>query len=434
MKWSARADGRLVEAVIAAFTDPPECSYERLSICKEQAWIRSYHWLDASGMTLYFLDRIETLGIQKSVPATTLARFKQNLEDNRNRNSVMYEEFVSINQAFQGAGIQYANLKGFTLSPECCPDPSLRCQLDLDFLVDGNQLDLCREILSRTGYLLTAATEQTWEFKAGDSTPSSIDDLYKPQKQRSVELHFTFPGSSQEQSYRDRRLDRLTWRLWNGHAFPVLSPTDQFIAQALHLYGHICSPWTRLSWFLEYRHYLLARYDDKILLADIKQQSTFHRHSDIAIGLATLLSSRFFGANAPAELNAWTLDALPAPAKLWADQYGRRSLLADFPGTKLYLLLQEELTSDDGAWRVKKRRSLLPLHSAPKITLAKLDDDLWARLRGKIYQARFNVSRARFHVIEGLRYIHESIRWRGLLHTLNITNALAGRQPTSDES
>ena len=66
----------------------------------------------------------------------------------------MLVEFASLNQSFQRAGLAYVNLKGFSLSPESCPRPELRCQQDFDFLLDGTQLDLCRRILSKTGYEL----------------------------------------------------------------------------------------------------------------------------------------------------------------------------------------------------------------------------------------------------------------------------------------
>ena len=54
MRWSASADRRVVEAVVATFCDPAERSHSRLATFKYHDWVRSYHWLDASGMALYF--------------------------------------------------------------------------------------------------------------------------------------------------------------------------------------------------------------------------------------------------------------------------------------------------------------------------------------------------------------------------------------------
>jgi Uncharacterised nucleotidyltransferase len=430
MRWSSRADSRIVEAVISSFVEPAERSYERLSAFEKLAWLRSYHWLDASGMSLYFLDHVMDLGIENALPSEILARLQQNLADNRNRTSDMYEEFTCINQAFQQASVQYSNLKGFTLSPESCPDPTLRCQLDLDFLVDASQLSICREILSGLGYVLAAATATTWEFKAGASVLSSISDLYKSKPQRSVELHFISSTHAPHQLGRDERLDRLSWRSWSGYTFPVLSQADQFLEQACHLFGHICSPHTRLSWLLEYKRHILARYSDTLFWKEVREQSKSHHHTDIAIGVSTLISSQIFGAKAPECLNSWTLDTLPDPVRLWTNQYGRRSVLADFPGTKLYFLLRDELQSDDEIPRDRTRR-LLPLHRAPRVTLARSNDSLWTRIRNTIYQGRFVIFRLRFHLIEGHRYAIENVRWKRRRRSLGISRINSTPKKTS---
>jgi hypothetical protein len=139
----------------------------------------------------------------------------------------------------------------------------------------------------------------------------------------------------------------------------------------------------------------------------------------IAIGLATLLSTGLFGGEAPTRLNRWTLDQLPAPVRLWADRYGRRAVLADFPGTKLYLLLEDELARGDGSWQERKRRRLLPLQRAPRIAHASPNESLVAWLRREYWQARFVLFRLRFHVVEGLRYAIEAHRWKCQLAALN---------------
>ena len=66
MKWSGRANKQVVEAVVAAFHDSAEMSAHRLSRLTARDWQRSYHWLDASGMALYFLDRVESLHIENA--------------------------------------------------------------------------------------------------------------------------------------------------------------------------------------------------------------------------------------------------------------------------------------------------------------------------------------------------------------------------------
>jgi Uncharacterised nucleotidyltransferase len=422
MKWRQRASRNVVEAVVAAFRDPAEASLRRLWSIGPHEWKQSYHWLDASGMALYFLDQLETLHLESVLPATTLSRLRGNLADNRERSSAMFAEFASLNQSFQSAGLLYANLKGFTLSPESCPRPELRCQLDFDFLVDGTQLNQHRDLLSETGYELVAATPDVWEFKAGSSEMVNVKDHYKARPQRSVELHFASSVAPPHLPFRDRRLERLDTRSWGGLAFPALTPADQFIAQALHIFKHLCSPCTRLSWLLEYQRHVSARNHDQSFWNEVRAQAGNNRHTSIAIGLTTLLSSRIFGWDAPPELEEWTSHRLPAGVRLWADQYGTQSILADFPGTKLYLLLEEELRGNDRAWKQTRRTTLLPLHRAPRVLSTNTQDNAWTRIRGAAYQLRFVLFRLRFHVVEGMHYLIAASRWkrrRAALRELN---------------
>lgn len=331
MRWRVPPDRKVVEAVIATFGDSAEGSCERLSALKCRDWERSDHWLAASGMALYFLHELQTLGLENTLPSATLGRLRQNMAYNRRRSSFMLAEFIAINRAFTEAGVEYCNLKGFTLSPDSCLDPALRRQMDFDFLVDGEQLELCRHILAETGYQRMAATKTVWEFKAGCFEMARIEDHYKSTTHRSVELHFPCAVTAPHLPSRDERLDRLAQRCWSGLDFPVLSASDQFVGQAIHLFEHLRSPYTRLSWLLEYKRHMAARYDDQLFWEEVRECSQTEPEASIAIGLATLFSTRFFGGSAPAQLNAWTLDRLPAPIQLWADRYGRKSILATFP-------------------------------------------------------------------------------------------------------
>jgi hypothetical protein len=422
MKWSATSSKKVVEAVIAAFHEPAEQSARRLSALSAREWERSYHWLDASGMALYLLDRVESSNIEGALPAATLERLRGNCADNRRRSAALFAEFAHLNRSFQAAGLVYSNLKGFTLSPESCPRPELRCQLDLDFLIDGAHLDLCSDILGENGYELAAATPDVWEFKAGSSELVSIKDHYKPRPQRCVELHFASSEAPPHLPFRDFRLDRVIEHSWAGLMFPALAPADLFIAQAMHLFKHLCSSCTRLSWLLEYQHHVAVRYHDQSFWNEVQRHAKHHRHASTAIGLTTLLASRTFGGEAPAQFQEWTSDRLPPAVRLWADQYGRESILADFPGTKLYLLLQEELRRNDGAWQQTKRNILLPLHGAPRILHTRSSDTAWKRIRAELYQIRFVLFRLRFHVVEGLRYLVEASRWKRRLATLRQLN------------
>ena len=83
MKWRQRASRNVVEAVISVFRDPAEASLRSLWAIRPHEWKQSYHWLDSSGMALYFLDQLESLHLETVLPATTLSRLRGNLADNR---------------------------------------------------------------------------------------------------------------------------------------------------------------------------------------------------------------------------------------------------------------------------------------------------------------------------------------------------------------
>jgi hypothetical protein len=327
-------------------------------------------------------------------------------------------EFASLNQSFQRAGLVFANLKGFSLSPESCPRPELRCQQDFDFLVDGTQLDLARIILSRTGYELIAATPDVWELKAGSDELTRITDHYKPRPQRCVELHFATSGPPAHLLFRDSRLERRTRHSWGGVTFPALAPADQFISQAQHIFKHLCTACTRLSWLLEYQQHVLVRGQDQAFWQETRNQAGNDAQTSIAIGLATLLSFRIFGGTPPPQLEEWTSARLPDAVRLWADHYGREAILADFPGTKLYLLLQDELRGKDESWKQTKRSKLVPTRLAPRIVNVSTDDKVWKRVRSELFQLRFLLFRLRFHVVEGLHYLIEAARWKRRLAAL----------------
>jgi hypothetical protein len=306
-------------------------------------------------------------------------------------------------------------LKGFTLSPDSCPDPALRCQLDFDFLIDGKDLELCRRLLAERGYERVAATAATWEFKSGCSELASIEDFYKPKQQRCVELHFS--SNAEGVPARDERLDRHDWRRRGGLSFPALQPADQLIGQAVHIFEHLRGPATRLAWLLEYKRHVAHYGNDDAFWIEVRERAAKNDRAAIAIGLASLLSVNLFGGDTPAALNEWTLDRLPPAVRLWADRYGRRAVLADFPGTKLYLLLEDQLHHIDGRWK-RKERTLLPLRPPPRIMRVDSRAGLRKRLRGELYQLRYILFRLRFHIAQGLHYKIEAARWRRNLRAL----------------
>ena len=420
MVWSKAGNRNLIELIVDTFRDSPERTRERLSTFALRDWEQTEFWLDVSGLALYFFDCTAQLELHDALPTPVLDRLRRKLADNAARHTDMLAEFTALNNAFSAAGVRFANLKGFTLSPYSCPNPVLRHQIDLDFLVDPAHLPICRKLLEGRGYCLAGAPARTWEFKSGGEKSERIEDLYKPVRSRSVELHWASETALAHAGV-DPRLHRLaSWSCSPSgpvQAFPALAPTDQLLGQALHIFGHLRGESTKPSWLLEYRRHVLARCGDSGFWPELRLLARETPYAATALALSTLLATELFGPFAPPELESWTLDRLPQRLRLWAAQYGRRVLLADFPGTKLYLLLEGELhrglsqTTDREAVAARLRR-LVPLHRAPRILPPTPQETLLSRLRRQAFQTRFLVFRLRFHLRQGIGYGIEARRWK----------------------
>jgi hypothetical protein len=395
------------EAVLLTFCDPLPSEYTRLLDLSRKDWQDLLRWLDTSGLALYFFDRLEELGLLETLPMAVLKRLQQNLADNSERINAMIAESVAIQHRFQDAGLSYAVLKGFSLRPVSVPKLELRTQLDLDFLVAEEGAMAARHILEEFGYRMHAISGGSWEFKAGEHWPPSLDNLYKAGVSRSAELHLESRGRSGFSL-----LSRIQKRQFHGVLMPILSPIDLFLGQGLHLYKHVCSPCARTAHMIEFRRHVVARFEDDAFWAQLQQRVSNDTEPSLRLGVVIHLISRAMGRFAPPALSCWTVDHLPAKARLWVDLYGRRSALASFPGSKLYLLLENELESEGLVAKRSLRQGLLPRRLPPAIAHAVEGESYSVRLNRYYWQIRFIFFRLRFHLVEGARYLYESIRWR----------------------
>jgi hypothetical protein len=320
-------------------------------------------------------------------------------------------EFVVINQRFQEARLRYVNLKGFSLTPDYCQDPCLRYQLDLDFLMSRVDATRCCALLKDLGYEAIHLDDDVLEFRTGMERVPSIRDLYKPKARRSVEVHFAI--SLQEKV--STLLHRSRMRFANGLEFPVLSEADMFMAQTLHLFKHVKSEWTRLSWLLEFRAFVAARREDFSFWRQVQAFSANVPQGTLGVGVVTWLCAELFGDFAPLELTEWSVAELPRPVRLWLERYGRTALLTQFPGTKLYLLLRGELLGDRRSRSDVTRGKLFPLHRAPKVAYV-TRGSIGSKLGALVDQFRFALFRLRFHIAQSSRYLIEAQRWNRILN------------------
>jgi hypothetical protein len=155
------------------------------------------------------------------------------------------------------------------------------------------------------------------------------------------------------------------------------------------------------------RNFVRAHREHESLWKEVRALAGNRSDVAIAIAATTVFATMAFGDFSPPALTEWTARALPVPVRRWCEKYGRTLLLANFPGTKLYLLLQRELMNDQ-EWRRLRRARLLPIHKAPQVTHQPGN----GRKLLDLDQLRFFAFRLRFHLIEGIRYLIEAAQWK----------------------
>jgi hypothetical protein len=397
---------RLRRAVLLSFRDPlPAECVEFYGVSKRE-WRSLLHWLDVSGLALYFLDRLHRLQLTHILPEHALARLQQNMRDNTERTHGMIAESVAIQEEFQASDVSYAVLKGFSLAPESVSNLELRHQFDLDFLVAEEGIAKARAVLELQGYRLYAVGGKSWEFKKDEKIGISMEDFYKDTSGRTVELHLQ-PRAEGSATV----LSRAKERDFYGIDMPVLSPVDLFLGQGMHAYKHICGEFSRAAHLLEfYRHVITRRHDDVFWL-EVRARAEGDPKVSLGLGVLTLLITTVMGEFAPTKLTEWTVDTLPPAIRLWVRLHGLRAVFGDAPGSKLYLLLVRELEPSGEAMGRSLWESLFPRRLPPQVVLAFEGESLWMRARRSRMQLKYVLIRLRFHIVEGLRYSWAAYRW-----------------------
>ncbi len=370
-------------------------------------WKRALPWLDASGLALYFLNRIEKLDGGGMLPAVVLTRLRQNRKDNRARTSAFLDEMRVIHQSFEANGVEFALLKGYSLVPEYCPAPELRHQCDLDYLIAEDNLHRASSILHAMGYSRVRKAPGTHTFSRSTGDLPSRDNIYKAGLNYSVEVHAALwenedvPGLERLPGVLGRR---QTHQL-SGLVFPTLAAEDRFIHQCTHVLSHVLQFWIRLAWLYEIATFLNQARTDVGFWRRVGSRIGGRVYIAKAVQLVTLLATTVFAGEAP------PIQGSDYPAlRLWVNDYGRQWAMHDLPGSKLSLFLFPEFV-DEEQWRRLRRQRLFPLrrsHSATQLSASEPRLSLGAQFA----EFRYAGQRLAFHMRETWRYLREQPRWQ----------------------
>jgi hypothetical protein len=399
-----RGSRGLKGAVLASFQGSAREAARQFLSHSQTDWQAILVWLDISGMALYLLDRVRELEIEDSVPVPIRERLQLSLEHNRERTVTLLRQARSVVDGFQLAGISFALMKGITLTPDSVPEPALRWQTDLDFLVAESDALAATGILRNLGYKLHATSGSTLEFRSGSMGKPDLANLYRASTQRSLELHCL-----RRQEGLPDRLTRASARLFEGASIPALSAADTMVQQALHLMKHLCGEHTRTSWVLEFWRHVLLRQHDRAFWSEVRVIAAAEPQADIALAMSLWLAADMFGAIPNGAAEHWAADRIPGGVLLWLRRYARELLLSDSYASKLYLLLRRQLPNRPDL--KDTARLIIPLCLPARITQPKPGETLADRLTRYGIEASYGWRRLRFHLFEGLRCGIEALYW-----------------------
>jgi len=396
---------RLKEAVLACFQASPAEAAARFQSYSEADWREILFWLDISGMGLYLLDQVKALGIEECLPPLLRNRLQLNLEQNILRTAELLRHADEVGNTFNRYGIDFALMKGITLAPDSVPEPALRWQTDLDFLVAGRDTDVATLVLEQMGYERHATSGRTIEFRSGTMGKHDLANLYRAGTQRSLELH-CLPRTDGENDCLARAHARS---FPGGIELPVLSSADILVQQALHLLKHLCGEHTRVSWVLEFWRHIHVRQYDRQFWGEVKAVAATEPKADLALSISVWLATNLFGKVSRGASEFWGADGIPDGVQLWFRRYSRGLLLSDSIATKLYLILRRQLPWESDSKGTA--RLVVPLCLPARITQRAPGETLPERLSRYRIEVDYSLRRLRFHLCEGVRYGVEAMRW-----------------------
>jgi hypothetical protein len=420
---------KLAEAVIDSLQlSGASYDFGQLARFSARDWEQTVGWIDRAGLTLYLVEHLRACGATEVLPPRVLARFEQNLADNRCRVDHLLYETGCINERFDEAGVEYAVIKGFSLWPEFCGNPYLRTQCDLDYLVARQSLRSAQNALLEFGYETRRCSDVQFEYERPlQRVPSQFDSPFKLQTTPTVELHLGLWEDIGHHVPLDEPafpFHNPNWKEWGGLRFPVLSEEDVLLLQLLHAFQHMLSYWLKLSWLLEIGRFLEKRRRDALFWKQFTQRLDGSPRLAEFSTIVLELTAKMFSAPMPEEAQRWKPFIRPS-ARLWLENYSRRWALGErppykskvFPDSKLSLFICGDYIPDHRARRESLMNRLMPWKipgRQPSAVFSQVKNQPGTRLHAHWLNSAFTVQRLSFHAGAGMRYLWEFPRWRNL--------------------
>lgn len=395
---------------------------EKLRNTRQQDWEKLFLWLDDTGLTFYFLQKLKSTNSAGSVQPNALSRFQQDFAANQQRSDYLWHRFSFLNRAFQDAGVGYVVLKGFSHVPQFCSNAFFRHQGDLDYLVDEQSLPVAQRLLEETGYRIKPPiSDQEFVYILPDVGEPKRGQGYAPQF-HAIELHLDIWDSDlnrlpmMEQMF---SVERASIHQVNGLSFPALNEEDAFLLQVLHTCRHLFTYWIRMSCLYEIGYFFTRTASDISLWNRVQERVG----DNLALRELTVVVSemvaQLFATAVPDVVRAWGKEVRP-PIRVWIDNYAQYCAFSDLPvhrfnllpRSKLILFLHQQFEELCAEKHLVRNQLIAPTRIGRMRNAVTKDPFLL--LSRKWWRRQRVFRRSTFHLLSGIRYAVEVPRWRWL--------------------
>jgi hypothetical protein len=421
-------DPDLKSLAVAVLRPAPDFSgLPRLRDCREAELRRLLRWLDQSGLALYLFSQLQRYGALDALPAEFRQALERRLSANRERTADMLVEFGRLVESFRNRGVRFCALKGFTLTPDFCPDAHLRHQADLDFLVQPESMEDAKQALLLCGYA-PEETRSTGEVTFATPLrhiPSAADDIYARPRHREVDLLLSLRQDEHGASIDGPSdcLSRAQNKTLQNVSFPSLSTDDMFYLQVMHAFKHLLGSWIRVSWLVEIGYFIDLHHQDADLWRSVAARAGQEKAAQDAFGLIISLTKTLFPRPIPRCLDEWCLQPLSSRVETWVRRFGLEWATSDLDGAKLTLFVHREFIQDPHCWNSYVLRRIFPIGrhaSLGRVSTAARG----ARIKASTSQWLHSLRRAIFHARELVTLPVDAIRWKHALRSTKRQRAL----------